>query len=524
MTNTKQWLARFALLAILALVFGLAGYQAAPQAATAQRLGPQDCTLFYAVQPDDSLSSIARRFDTSTAELVDLNPALANMDSIFSGLVLCLSADDNVLIPDTGDAATRAGVTVTSVNPDSSVTVQGANFTPDTNFVVQMLPFGEQNPTIVRIGDINIPNDGSFIEIFAIPAALRDKEELRIRFFNVNTSASTVFTNETADQGAVSPANCGRYYTVRSDETLSEIAVRFNTTIDRLLALNFIADSTLIYPGQRLCIAGEGAIIPPTGRNATLSVVEVDRGDDITLRGQYFPATTEFTVMMGEQDAAAQDFINAGSFVTPNDGLFVRTVNIPEALEDVADLEVWLVSVDTDLTVTRRFQNATDQDGQEDDVPVDTPLDLPDPAASAATGLTPGESAAVSQGNAGASTPSSAYNGRLAVNRYDPDRANTDQLIFTQQLLEVQVLDQDGEPVDDVRGLVYAFFDIKENTRNLYDLEKLAIYRYDAQDESWERCDVQSPVNDDGPPLDRLSCIIDEFGVFGLAQNTAPDS
>ena len=44
------------------------------------------------------------------------------------------------------------------------------------------------------------------------------------------------------------------FYTVKSEDTLSELAIRFDTTIESLVKLNNISNPNLIYVGQRLRI------------------------------------------------------------------------------------------------------------------------------------------------------------------------------------------------------------------------------------------------------------------------------
>src|ERR1700741_1114564 len=43
-----------------------------------------------------------------------------------------------------------------------------------------------------------------------------------------------------------------RYYTLRARETLSDVAVRFNTTVEQLLALNPRVKPTALIVGQRI--------------------------------------------------------------------------------------------------------------------------------------------------------------------------------------------------------------------------------------------------------------------------------
>ena len=58
---------------------------------------------------------------------------------------------------------------------------------------------------------------------------------------------ATVRTTTTA------PAKRGpRYYKLRAGETLSDVAVRFDTTVDRLLALNPRVKPTALIVGQRI--------------------------------------------------------------------------------------------------------------------------------------------------------------------------------------------------------------------------------------------------------------------------------
>ena len=54
---------------------------------------------------------------------------------------------------------------------------------------------------------------------------------------------------------ARSAAGHAPVYVVYEGQTLSELARRFGTTVDALVAFNHIVDPDLIYPGQRIRVS-----------------------------------------------------------------------------------------------------------------------------------------------------------------------------------------------------------------------------------------------------------------------------
>ncbi|WP_062520705.1 lytic transglycosylase domain-containing protein [Demequina silvatica] len=75
-------------------------------------------------------------------------------------------------------------------------------------------------------------------------------------------------------------------YTVRSGDTLSEIAHRHGTTVAALARENSLANAGLIYPGQRLTIGGSGKATPvstsSTGAARSGSTHTVEAGDTLS--------------------------------------------------------------------------------------------------------------------------------------------------------------------------------------------------------------------------------------------------
>lgn len=79
---------------------------------------------------------------------------------------------------------------------------------------------------------------------------------------NGTTVAKLVQVNNIADADKIRVgqlikipyAGASVYYTVKSGDTLSQIAEKYNTTVDKLVSANGIKDKNKIYPGQKLLI------------------------------------------------------------------------------------------------------------------------------------------------------------------------------------------------------------------------------------------------------------------------------
>lgn len=178
---------------------------------TRQEPSTQSGVIYYTVQEGDTLTSIAQKYDTTVHEITVTN-SIANPNLIYVGEVLKIYPGNRSIIKRkkvfTTTYIVQSGDTLTSIAIKFDTTVQAIAELNDL-----------QNPNLIYVG-----------EILKIP------------------------TNSRGNLSAPSSRHYIKTYIVQSGDTLTSIAKKFNTTVDKIALLNNITNPNLIYPGQILKI------------------------------------------------------------------------------------------------------------------------------------------------------------------------------------------------------------------------------------------------------------------------------
>lgn len=127
------------------------------------------------------------------------------------------------------------------------------------------------------------------------------------------------------------------------------------------------------------------------------------------------------------------------------------------------------------------------------------------------------EPADVHLGKAGVFMVSSSYNAIATINRFDPDATYpSEDLEFHDRWLDFGIYDFLGNPYLGLWGFNYAYFNLKYNTRKLWDEGVLSIYRWDVDRRIWVKCPSYL-VEMKNLPHGRVTCIMTTFGLYGIA-------
>lgn len=178
---------------------------------TRQEPSTQSGVIYYTVQEGDTLTSIAQKYDTTVHEIAVTN-SIANPNLIYVGEVLKIYPGNRSIIK-----RKKVFTTTYIVQSGDTLTLIAIKFDTTVQAIAELNDL--QNPNLIYVG-----------EILKIP------------------------TNSRGNLSAPSSRHYIKTYIVQSGDTLTSIAKKFNTTVDKIALLNNITNPNLIYPGQILKI------------------------------------------------------------------------------------------------------------------------------------------------------------------------------------------------------------------------------------------------------------------------------
>lgn len=186
----------------------------------------------YKVKSGDTVSAIAGRYGLSTASVLAMN-GLSWKSTIFPGQTLHLSTKAPAKTPSTPAASTHtsSGSTHTVVRGDTLSSIASRH--------------GVSTQALLKANGLGLTS-------IIYPGQ-------KIRIPGSSGTSSPVASTPSASTSTSSASS----YVIKSGDTLSSIAKKHSTTVEKLLRANGLSWTSTIYAGKKLTIPGRGATVAP---------------------------------------------------------------------------------------------------------------------------------------------------------------------------------------------------------------------------------------------------------------------
>ena len=207
------------------------------------------------------------------------------------------------------DVALGAAISATSVVSGETVTIKGTNLPVNEDFKVLMGVYGTQGVGGTEVGTVSSGASGEVTKTFDIPASLTNDYKIAIRFQSEDSSLVlyTWFQNIVGASGGMGGI------------------------------------TTTYYTG-----------IP------TISILEVNKDQDVTIKTNNYPANKDFTVLMGKIGTRGVGGIVVTTINSGEGGSFEKTFDIPAALHGDYQIAIRLQTADNYFYSYDWFYNSPD--------------------------------------------------------------------------------------------------------------------------------------------------------------------
>ena len=220
-------------------------------------------TGYYTVKGGDTLSRIAGQFNTTVNKLATLND-IHNVNRIYVGQRLLVR-----------QPAEQQQQQTTPKRTENNTTTNSNTYTVKSGDTLSGIA-GKFNTTYTQLAQLNHISNPNVIHVGQVLTLHQ-------------TTAQNTTNHQESQQNKQVTTSANGTYTVKSGDTLSQIAARFNTTTSALASTNHISNPNLIEVGQQLRINNSASAQKTTSHhsNTNNGNYVVQSGDSLSKIAAY---------------------------------------------------------------------------------------------------------------------------------------------------------------------------------------------------------------------------------------------
>lgn len=147
---------------------------------------------------------------------------------------------------------------------------------------------------------------------------------------------------------AATDPKCASTYTVKTGDSLSQIANKNGVSWLAIAEANNIKSPYIIYSGQKLCIPASSSTGSGSGGSTTSTFSTSKSGSDLTVTVSSFPAYSVYYVKVDDASKSGLNWYKVGVLRVDKDKTAKATFTLPSGIKNASSLNVCLKNVYTD--------------------------------------------------------------------------------------------------------------------------------------------------------------------------------